>query len=148
MFRILGQARPFGRIHVHVLFIGDVLLVEVVHVDLLLAVGGAQELQEVALELVGEVVDVFAGVFADEQHLADVRFGLGVAFEAIFVAGLFFTDLAVPTEALEAFGFELIIEVFGGSDFGFGHDDDFCARGWCCCKQLRSGWGWIGYRQG
>ncbi len=39
---------------------------------------------------------MFAGVFADEQHLPDVGFGLSVAFEAVFVAGLLFADLAVP----------------------------------------------------
>lgn len=89
----------------HVLLVGDVLLVEMVHVDFLLAVGGAQELEEVALELVGEVVDVFARVFADEEHLADVRFGLRVAFEAILIARLLFAHLAVPAESLEAFGF-------------------------------------------
>ena len=104
----------------------DILLVEVVDVDFLLAVGGAQELQEVALELVGEVVDVLARVFADEQHLADMGFGLRVAFEAVFVAGLFFADLAVPAQALKAFGFELVVEVFGGAYFGFGHDGGSC----------------------
>lgn len=77
-------------------FTGDVLLVEMVHMDLLLAVGSAQQLQEIALELVAVVGDVLAGVFADEQHLADVGFGLGVHLEAVFVAALLFADLAVP----------------------------------------------------
>ena len=124
-------------------FVRDILLVEVVDVDFLLAVRGAEELEEVALELVGEVVDVFAGVFADEEHLADVGFGLGVAFEAVLVASLLFAGLAVPvasqvstlmsdpnsntkidepSEALEAFGFELVVEIFGRAHLGFGHD--------------------------
>ena len=102
--------------------IRNILLVKMVDVDFLLAVRGAQELQEVALELVGEIIDVFARVFANEQHLADVGLRLCVTFEAVFVAGLFFADLAVPAEALEAFGFELIVEIFGGAYFGFGHD--------------------------
>ena len=101
--------------------IRNVLLIEMVDVDFLLAMGGTQQLQEIALELVGEVIDVFSWVFTDEQHLADVGFGLRMAFEAVFVAGLLFADLAVPAEALEAFGFELIVEVFGGTYFCFGH---------------------------
>lgn len=101
----------------YMFLVGNVLLVEMVHVDLLLAVGGPQQLQEVALELVAEVVDVLAGVLADEQHLADVGLGLGVHLEAVFVAALFFAYLAVPAEALEAFGFELVVEVFGAADF-------------------------------
>lgn len=55
-----------------VLLVCNILLVEVVQVHLLLAVGGAQELQEVALELVAVVVDVFLGVLADEEHLPDM----------------------------------------------------------------------------
>lgn len=104
-----------------VFFTGDVLLVKVVHVDLLLAVGGAQQLEEIALEAAAVVGDVLAGVFPDEQHLADVGFGLGVHLEAVFVAALLFADLAVPAQALEAFGFEFVVEVFGAADFCFGH---------------------------
>lgn len=95
----------------------DIFLVEMVHMDLFLAVSGSQQLQEIALELVAEIVDIFARVFADEEHLADVGFGLGVHFEAVFVAALLFADLAVPAKALEAFGFELIVKVFGATDF-------------------------------
>lgn len=99
----------------------DVLLIEVVHVDLFLAVGGAQQLEEVALELVAEVVDVLAGVFADDEHLPDVGFGLAVHLEAVFVAALLLAHLAVPAQALEAFGFELVVEVFRATDFCFRH---------------------------
>lgn len=101
----------------HMFLVRDILLVEMIHVDLFLPVRGSQELQEIALELVAEVVDVFAGIFADEEHLADVGFGLGVHFEAVFVAALLLADLAVPAEALEALGFELVVEVFGAADF-------------------------------
>lgn len=102
----------------------DVLLIEVVYVDLFLAVGGSQELEEVALELVAEVVDVLAWVFADDKHLPDVRFGLAVHLEAVLVATLLLAYLAVPAEALEAFGLELVVQVFGTTDFRFGHVDD------------------------
>lgn len=114
----------------HMLLICDILLVEMVHVDFLLAVRCAQELEEVSLELVGEVADVFAGVFADEEHLADVGFGLGVAFEAIFITRLLFAHLAVPAESLEAFGFELVVEVLCRTYFGFGHGGGFCGGDW------------------
>ena len=106
----------------HMLFVADILLIEVVDVDLLLAVRGAQQLQEVPLEIVREARDVLAWVFADQQHLPYVRFGLRVAFEAVFVARLLFADLAVPAQPLQAFGFELVVEVFGGAYFGAGHD--------------------------
>ena len=109
----------------HVLLVTDILLIEMVDVDFLLAVGGAQQLKEVALEVVAEGRDVFARVFAYEQHLPDVRFGLRVAFEAVFVAGLFGADLAVPAQALETFGFELVVEVFGGAYFGARHGGGF-----------------------
>lgn len=53
----------------YVFFIRDVLLIEVIHVYLLLAVGGSEELEEVALELVAVFGNVLARVFADQQHL-------------------------------------------------------------------------------
>ena len=69
-----------------VLLVANVFLVEVVRVDLLLAVGGAQLREEVGLELVAVVVDVRFGVFADDEHLPDMGLTLGVAFKAVFVA--------------------------------------------------------------
>ena len=77
----------------HMFLVCYILLIEMVDVNFLLAMGGPEELEEVALELAGVVGDVFSGVFADEEHLSDVGFGLRVAFEAIFVAGLFLASL-------------------------------------------------------
>lgn len=77
------------------------------------------------MELIAEVVDVFAGVFADEEHLPDVGFGLGVHFEAILVAALLLACLAVPSQALETLGLELVVQVFGTADFCFRHFDLF-----------------------
>lgn len=54
----------------YVLFIGDVFLVEVVDIDGLLTVAGAELLEEVGQELIGILLDVFARVLADKQHLA------------------------------------------------------------------------------
>lgn len=77
------------------LFIMNVFLVEMIQIDLLLAVRCAQELEEVFLELVAVVVDVFLRVFADEEHLSDMRLGLCVHLEAILVAHLALADLGV-----------------------------------------------------
>lgn len=76
-----------------VLFVVNVFLVEVIQVDLLLSVGCPQQLKEISLELVAVVVDVFLGIFANQKHLSDMRFGLCVHFEAIFVAHLALADL-------------------------------------------------------
>jgi hypothetical protein len=77
----------------YMLFIRDILLVEVINVDFLLSMRRSQKLQEVALELARVIRDVFLGVFTNQQHLADMRFGLRMAFEAIFISHLSFTGL-------------------------------------------------------
>ena len=68
----LRQAGPFGRVHMHVILLGDILLVEAIDVDLLLAVAGAEQAHKVGQELVREVIDGRAGVFADGHHVAHV----------------------------------------------------------------------------
>jgi hypothetical protein len=75
----------------------DNLLVEMVHMDFLLAMGRAQQFNKLALKLSRILVDCGFGIFADQQHLADVRFALDMAFEAVFVAAGFFTWLAIPS---------------------------------------------------
>jgi len=72
--------------------------------------------------LFGKVIDGFFGVFADNEDLTEVGFGLSVTFEAVFVAHLAFADLTVPTETLETFGFHLVVEMFEGTGFGARHD--------------------------
>lgn len=89
--------------------IRDVLLVKVIKLDLLLAMRCAQELEEVSLELVAVIVDVLLGVGTNEEHLADVRLGLGVHLEAVLVSGLLLANLAVPSQPLESFGLELVV---------------------------------------
>lgn len=81
---------------------------------------------------------MFAGIFADEEHLPDVRFGLGVHLEAILVAALLFACLAVPSEALEPFGLELVVEVFGTANFCFRHYCDLFRKAivWVVIEQL------------
>jgi len=72
----------------YMLLIPNILLVEMIKVNFLLAMRGAQQLEEIALELVAVVVDVFFGIFAHEQHLPNVGLGLSMHFEAIFVPAL------------------------------------------------------------
>jgi hypothetical protein len=79
------------------LLIRNVLLVEVVELNLLLAVGGSQKLEEVALELAAVVADKLLGVLAHDEHLSDVGLGLCMHLEAIFIAELALADLAVPS---------------------------------------------------
>ncbi len=68
------------------------------------------------LELRGEVGDVPAGVLAYDEHLSEVGFGLGVAFEAVLVATLLLADLAVPSETLQSLGLHLVSDVLRGTD--------------------------------
>lgn len=79
-----------------------------VGIDLLLAVACSQQLHKVSLKLAREVVDELPAVFTDHHHIANMRFRRDMAFEAVVVAALFFADLAVPSQSLEAFGLELI----------------------------------------
>lgn len=50
-----------------------------------------------------------------------MRLRLRVHLEAVLVAHLPGADLAVPAQALQAFGFELVVEVLGRADFGARH---------------------------
>lgn len=62
-------------------FIRNNLLIEVIYMDLLLAMCSPQQINEALLKLLAEILDVFAGVFADDEHLADMTFASHVAFE-------------------------------------------------------------------
>jgi hypothetical protein len=68
------------------------------------------------LELAGEVGDMASSMFSYNQHLPQVCFGLGMTFESIFVSTLFLADLAVPAQALQAFRFHLVCNIFGSSN--------------------------------
>ncbi len=77
----------------HMFLIVNIFLVEVVQVDFLFAVGSSKQLEEILLELIAVVIDIFLRIFADEKHLSDVGFGLRVHFEAILVTHLPLADL-------------------------------------------------------
>lgn len=61
------------------LFIRNNLLIELVDMDLLLAMCRLEELQEIAQELPAKVLDMAFRVLADQQDLSDVTFALDVA---------------------------------------------------------------------
>lgn len=124
------------------LFVANVLVVELVGTDPLLAVGGAQQGDEVALEVGAVGLNVLLRILAHDVHLANVRLGLDVAFEAVGVSALLLTGFAPPAEALEAFGLHLVREMLRASDFGARHRGG-CAGatstsvGLCACARLR-----------
>jgi hypothetical protein len=56
--------------------------------------------QEVVEELGCEFLDVFVGIFSDGRHLPNVSFAQTVLLEAVFIAGLLATGLAIPAQTL------------------------------------------------
>ena len=71
------------------LLISNVLVIEAVRANKLLAMRSPEKCDEIALEVVAEALYMFAGIFADQLHLADVRLALGVALEPVCIATLF-----------------------------------------------------------
>jgi len=58
------------------LLVRNIFLVKSIRIDPFFSVSDAEELDEVVMELAGELFDELAGVFADNLHLTDVRFAL------------------------------------------------------------------------
>ena len=56
-------------------------------------------------------------MLSNDEHLTEVRLGLGVAFEAILVSALLFADLTVPSQTLEALGLHLVCDVLRSTDW-------------------------------
>lgn len=73
--------------------IRNILLVKVVHLDLFFAMRCSKQEQEVSLELVAVVVDKLLRVFPNQQHPPNMRLGLSVHLETIFVPALLFANL-------------------------------------------------------
>lgn len=105
----------------YVLFESNVFVVELVRADPLLAVRGPQQSDKVSLEVGAVVLDEFLRILADNVHLADMRLGLDVAFEAVCVAALFLARFAPPPEPLKSFRLHLVGEVLRASYFGARH---------------------------
>jgi len=94
-----------------VLLVGDVLLVDLVGTGSLSAEPSAQQLHVAVGELFAEAVQKLAGGIGKEEQLALVGLAHGVALEAILVAALFLTHLAVPPQLLEALRLHLVGQV-------------------------------------
>jgi hypothetical protein len=60
----------------------------------------AQKLYEIMLELAREISYMTSGILADDEHLAKMSLGLGMALEAVLISALFLTDLTEPPQAL------------------------------------------------
>ena len=56
----------------HMFLIRNVFLVEVIELDLLLAVRRSQKLEEISLKLAAVVADKLLGILAHNEHLPDV----------------------------------------------------------------------------
>jgi hypothetical protein len=57
-----------------------------------------------------------ARMLANHQHLPQVRLRLCMALEAVLIPTLFLANLAEPPEALQAFGFHLVRDIFRCTD--------------------------------
>jgi len=68
-----------------------------VRMNPLLSMRRTQQTEEITHELTRVIRYVSRRIFADYHHLSDVGFCLDVAFESVFVATLFFANLAVPS---------------------------------------------------
>jgi hypothetical protein len=81
------------------LLISNDLLIELIDVDLLLAVRSLKQIDKVVQELSAEFLDMFLGIFADEQHLSYMAFALYMTLESVFIAHLALASLAVPSQS-------------------------------------------------
>ena len=90
----------------HVVAIGDVLVVHDCGGDAGEAVGPAHMVEESTLEFFRVTADDAVGVLAKDLHLALVALAHAVALEAVLVAALLLAHLAVPPQLLEPLGFD------------------------------------------
>lgn len=105
----------------YVVLVLDILLVEPIGVDLLLAVTCAQQVQKVPLELLRVLLDFALRVLTNKHHLPQVTFAHGVALEPVLVPALLLANLAVPAESLQAARLHLIRHILGRSKLCFPH---------------------------
>jgi hypothetical protein len=114
------------------------LIIETIGRNGFLTMASTEEIDEIALEIVAEALDELLGVLSDNMHLANVRFGLYVALEAVRVAALLLTDLAIPTKPLKAFLLHLVADPFACPSLRARHLGNFFA--WCVWIVDRMQW--------
>lgn len=110
-----------------VISILDVLLVDGIRLHALRPEGVREELDEVVLELRRVVRNVLSCVFANDEHLTQMRFGLSMTLETVLISALLLANLAVPAQTLKAFRLHLVCEILGRSN---------CALHKCQCVTL------------
>lgn len=94
-----SQAAPACILEVYMVRVGDICLVEPVHLNALLAVIEAEQIQEGGQKLLGVLIADSAEIQADGVNIAHVAFGLGMLLESILVAALFRAGCAVQSQA-------------------------------------------------
>jgi hypothetical protein len=94
---------PARRIHMHVVFILDILVVHFIRLHPIGRMPCTKEQDEFVLKVGRELRNGSARFGPDGEDFAQVRLGLDVCLEAVLVPALFFTYLAVPSESTEAY---------------------------------------------
>ena len=84
----------------------------------MVSVPSRKQLNEIVLELSRVICNVSTSVLSDDKHLPEVRFGLDVTLESVFVPALFLADLTVPSQSLKSLGLHLVGKVLGRSNCG------------------------------
>jgi hypothetical protein len=85
------------------------------------AVGAAHEVEESLFKLFGEAIDDTVGILAKDLHLALVGLAEAVTLEAVLIAALLLTHLAVPAELLQTLGLDAIGDRLRGQEIVLPH---------------------------
>lgn len=102
--------------------IADVFLVEMVGVDLFLAVRCSQKLDKIGEELVRILLNNVSRIISKRLDIAHVGLGHNMTLETVLVATCLLASLTVPAQASKSLLLHLIRDVLGGPNFGARHD--------------------------
>mmetsp|Transcript_14319 Transcript_14319/g.32857 ORF Transcript_14319/g.32857 Transcript_14319/m.32857 type:complete len:322 (+) Transcript_14319:487-1452(+) len=116
------QRGPFRGVHVNVALVLYDFLVNIVGVHPLRAVPPPQSLEVDRLKFTAEGVHHTPGIVPEYTHVAQVRVGCEVALEAVLVAALLLTHLAIEFELLKSLGLHSIGNVLRRTLLGLWHD--------------------------
>mmetsp|Transcript_25701 Transcript_25701/g.43061 ORF Transcript_25701/g.43061 Transcript_25701/m.43061 type:complete len:293 (-) Transcript_25701:208-1086(-) len=108
-----GERFPFRRVHVDVMLVGNELVVHHRGGNSRMRVTDFHVLHESLEEDVRISLNHSCRRCSEHHHLLLVRFGHGVALEAVLVAALFVAHLAVPTQLLQPLGLYSVPDCLG-----------------------------------
>lgn len=111
------------------MFVCDDLLIKLVDMNLLLPMVCLQDINEILQELLAEILNVFPGILADQQHLPDMTLALDVASEPVFVSELPLAGLAVPSQSAQALGLDFVADRLSASGLSAWHIGGGCGPG-------------------